>query len=156
MSNEIFRPGDLVREISTGDEGFVLGNDDGTVHRFSTDCIYVNWVTGDDHGRLLFIKEYEIERVLVFAPSVDEANTDLTYFENFKLAKEKAKKEKFEQQLADFYNALETRIANRDFSDLVLPEAAGYDAEFATYLNETRGWNFQFDPSLNTWKHLMT
>lgn len=84
------------------------------------------------------------------------ANTDLTYFENFKLAKEKAKASKIESQLKNFLVGLENRVTINDFGSVVLTEASGYDADFVNYLNETRGWNFRSVQGHNGWEHSMS
>lgn len=76
MSTSIFKPGDRVREISTGDEGVVCGDGNGDVlySEVFPSNIYVEFKTGQV-GKF-HIQEDEIEFVKDI--SVEEALTVLT------------------------------------------------------------------------------
>lgn len=77
MSNKDFQPGDRVRELSTGDEGIVLG-EDGQVRRIWENNIYVKWLNGESRDCELHINKNEIELVRDGISSVDEAIAFLT------------------------------------------------------------------------------
>lgn len=77
MSNTRVRVDDRVREIETGDEGFVLGDVDGTVRMYE-DNICVRWVTGEQNGCTLHIGLDKIEIVRSHISSVEEALNVLT------------------------------------------------------------------------------
>lgn len=118
------------------------------------------WAKWSDSNQSAWFTYQDIKEIFGFQndqPTKSNiANTDLTYFENFKLAKEKAKESKIESQLKKFLVGLENRVTINDFGSVVLTEASGFDAEFVNYLNENRGWNFQPVRGSNRWEHSMS
>lgn len=134
-----------LEDILPGMTGKIIGADSTfTVIRIAGNRI---WATWSDSSQSSWFAYQDIEEIFGFQNKQPDksnpADTDLTYFENFKLAKEKAKASKIESQLKNFLVGLENRVTINDFGSVILTEASGYDADFVNYLNETRGWNFR-------------
>lgn len=134
----------------------------GTYATFTVDHIDGSqiWATWSDSNQSAWFGYEDIEEIFGMQDKQSDksnpANQDLTYFENFILAKEKAKASKIESQLKNFLVGLENRVTINDFGSIVLTEASGYDADFVNYLNENRGWNFQLVQGSNVWEHSMS
>lgn len=145
-------------DILPGMTGKIIGTDSTfTVIRIDGNRI---WATWSDSSHPTWFTYQDIEEIFGMqgkqSDKSNPANNDLTYFENFKLAKEKAKASKIESQLKDFLVGIENRVTINDFGSIVLTEASGYDADFVNYLNENRGWNFQLVQGSNVWEHSMS
>lgn len=147
-----------LEDILPGMTGKIIGSD----ATFTVDNIdeFRIWAKWSDSNQSAWFAYQDIEEIHGMqgkqSDKSNPANTDLTYFENFKLAKEKAKESKIESQLKNFLVGLENRVTINDFGSVILTEASGYDADFVNYLNETRGWNFQPVQGCNGWEHSMS